>query len=291
MPPSASGQHEKIVDMASKFLPVLEETKKETNFYTGSNLYSVLHAYYGLSMGMWGNFKESRNMFEKSIQAASRVKDLFASGFAEHFYGLVLAIKGEGQITVKHLNNSERLCEKLNALVLLGNIWTFLGYAYYLLGELETARNYIDKGIKRLSDSGRQSHMSLCYLFLSAIYFDSGELLKAQGCIEEALKLSQKNNEKHYEEYAWIWLGRTLAKANSSQSHKAEEHIMKGIKTLDELKVRPWSSQGYLFLGELYADTGQIEKALEKLRVAELRFQEMRMDYWLAKTQEVLARL
>ena len=66
---------------------------------------------------------------------------------------------------------------------------------------------------------------------------------------------------------------------------------MKGIKMLDELKVRPWSSQGYLFLGELYADTGQIEKALEKLRVAELRFQEMRMDYWLAKTQEVLARL
>ena len=133
--------------------------------------------------------------------------------------------------------------------------------------------------------------MSLCYLFLSAIYFDSRELLKAQSCIEEALKLSQKNNEKHYEEYAWIWLGRTLAKADSSQSHKAEEHIMKGIGILDELKIRPWSSQGYLFLGELYADTGQPEKALERLRVAELRFQEMRMDYWLAKTREVLARL
>jgi len=37
---------------------------------------------------------------------------------------------------------------------------------------------------------------------------------------------------------------------------------------------------GYLFLGELYADRGQGEKA-----------QEMGMDYWLARTQEVLGRL
>jgi hypothetical protein len=44
-------------------------------------------------------------------------------------------------------------------------------------------------------------------------------------------------------------------------------------------------------LGELYADTGQKEKALEHLKKAEERFQEMGMDYWLAKTQEVLERL
>jgi hypothetical protein len=44
-------------------------------------------------------------------------------------------------------------------------------------------------------------------------------------------------------------------------------------------------------LGELYADTGQKEKALEHLKKAEERFQEMGMRYWLAKTQEVLAGL
>jgi hypothetical protein len=41
----------------------------------------------------------------------------------------------------------------------------------------------------------------------------------------------------------------------------------------------------------MYADTGQKDKALETLRTADKLFQEMGMDYWLAKTQEVLESL
>ena len=72
---------------------------------------------------------------------------------------------------------------------------------------------------------------------------------------------------------------------------KAEEYVLQGIKMLDELKLRPFFSQGYLWLGELYADTGHREKALENLKKAEGMFQEMGMDYWLANTREVLGKL
>jgi hypothetical protein len=44
-------------------------------------------------------------------------------------------------------------------------------------------------------------------------------------------------------------------------------------------------------LGEVYADTGQQDKALENLKKAEGAFQTMGMDYWLARTQEALGRL
>jgi hypothetical protein len=57
---------------------------------------------------------------------------------------------------------------------------------------------------------------------------------------------------------------------------------------LDEMKIKPWVSQGYLYLGELYADTGKREKALENLKKAEAMFQEMGMDYWLARTKKLL---
>ena len=60
---------------------------------------------------------------------------------------------------------------------------------------------------------------------------------------------------------------------------------------LDELKLKPWTTQGYLHLGELYADRGQSEKALETLKKAEDAFQEMGMDCWLRRTQEVLERV
>jgi hypothetical protein len=44
-------------------------------------------------------------------------------------------------------------------------------------------------------------------------------------------------------------------------------------------------------LGELYANRGDEDKALENVKKAEDMFQEMGMDYWLDKTQEVLERL
>ena len=73
-----------------------------------------------------------------------------------------------------------------------------------------------------------------------------------------------------------------------SQLHKAEEHILKGMKILDELETKQAYAQGNFFLGELYTNAGQKEKALETLRKAEAMFQEMGMDYWVARTKKVL---
>jgi hypothetical protein len=55
--------------------------------------------------------------------------------------------------------------------------------------------------------------------------------------------------------------------------------------------MKPWSAVGVLYLGELYADTGQMERALETLKKAEAEFRRMGMDYWLARTQKVLEKL
>jgi hypothetical protein len=74
-----------------------------------------------------------------------------------------------------------------------------------------------------------------------------------------------------------------------SQVAQAEADILRGIRVLDELKLKPVCMIGYLHLGELYADTGQKDKALETLKKAESK--DMGMDYWLRKAQEVLARV
>jgi tetratricopeptide (TPR) repeat protein len=119
---------------------------------------------------------------------------------------------------------------------------------------------------------------------------DCGDLKKAQHRAEEAVKISQKNHQ-HGEGLAWILLGRTLGKADPPQTDKAKECILKGIKIYEELKIKTQYAPGYYYLGELYADTGQKDKALETLRTAEKLFQEMGMDYWLAKIHEIQEKL
>ena len=88
-----------------------------------------------------------------------------------------------------------------------------------------------------------------------------------------------------------VQLGMALVKADTSQSAKAEEFILEGIKLLEELKIKPWQAEGHLYLGELYADTGQKAKALASLKKARQMCQEMGMDYWLARTEKALEKL
>jgi hypothetical protein len=75
-------------------------------------------------------------------------------------------------------------------------------------------------------------------------------------------------------------LGRVTGKANPLQSTKAEELLLEGIKLFGGLKIKPFQAEGHLYLEELYADTGQREKALKALRKAKRMFQEMGMDYY-----------
>jgi len=47
-----------------------------------------------------------------------------------------------------------------------------------------------------------------------------------------------------------------------------------GIQILEQLEQRPFYADGYLALGELYMEIGQVEKALENLRIAGQMFTE-----------------
>jgi uncharacterized pyridoxal phosphate-containing UPF0001 family protein len=76
-----------------------------------------------------------------------------------------------------------------------------------------------------------------------------------------------------------------------SKIEKAEVYILKGMKILDEQKIKPIYALGCSFLGELYADAGQKNQALENLKRAEAMFQEMGMDHRLAHIKKLLETL
>lgn len=123
------------------------------------------------------------------------------------------------------------------------------------------------------------------------IHLELGDLENAGSVMEEALRLSRKNNEKGWEGWSWIGLGRILGRRGPRQVDKAEECFFKGLEILRDVKMKSSYSWGRLFLGEFYLDRGEKERAMENLKEAEGMFREMGMDYWLARTEEVLERL
>jgi len=286
------GEHLKNVAIVPRVLALLEKTHRESDFFGGGlNPYSQLLAFYGSSMAWLGNFEEGESWCEKALRFACQIDDLWSIGFAEVLYGLIFIAKGDGRNGIEHLQNAIRYAEEGQIIPILGIAYNGLGWGHYFIGELETAQEHFEKSIKIQKDTGLWFLLSWPYLGLGMVHYDSGDLENAKGCVEEALKLAQDHNEKWVEGMTRASLGRVLGKAEISQSGKAEECILQGIKILSELKMKPAVSEGYLYLGELYADMGQREKALENLKRAERAFQEMGMDYWLSRTQAVIEKL
>jgi tetratricopeptide (TPR) repeat protein len=286
------GEYWKVSDVARKVIVRLEETKKEhDSFGRKLNIYSILNVYYGWSIAWMGNFEEGKPFLEKGLRFASKIKDTTSTGFIEWFYGTFFLLMGDGKSAVEHIKNSIRHLEEAKFLTLLGLAWTFLGWGYYFMGELETAKKHLENGRKIQTDAGISFNLSASSLVLAMIHFDSGDLTSAQSSIEEALRLSQNHNERNFEGFSKIWLGRILGKGEKSPAGRSEEYILHGIEILDELKLKPWLAQGRLFLGEFYGGIDKKDKALENLKKAEEMFQDMGMDYWLPRTEEILGRL
>jgi len=251
-PYQVRGESLKIVNIAPRVLSTIENTKKESEFFGRPFiLYPTLCTQYGMHLGMLGNFEEGEIFCEKGLRIATEIGDLGTLGIIEWMYGHFYYARGDGKLAIKHYKKSCKYFEETKIIYLLGAALGGLGFGYYFLGDLEEARKHLEKGIKISKDAGVEFNDTFFNLVLSYVLYDSGDLKSAQKNAEKAMELSQKNNGIGWETWSKLLLGRIIGKANVSQSTEAEDYILKGIKTFEELKLRPFYSQGYLFLGEL----------------------------------------
>jgi len=244
-----------------------------------------------LSLGAAGEFPEGERSCEQAFSLARSINHLYSIGVAEYLYGLFFSFKGDGENTVKHERSAVECFEKSQVRNVLPAAWGALGTGYHLLGELDAALESVGKALKMQTDTGLSFFLSYHHCTLSGIHLDLGTWQEARLHAEEALTLARTNHERHREGQAWILLGRVIGKTEPWHTDTAKEHILQGMKIYDELKMKPSYASGYLALGELYAGTGQREKAHENLAKAQAMFEEMGMDYYLARTKKLLESL
>ena len=154
----------------------------------------------------------------------------------------------------------------------------------------DEAENYILDGIDILKQIRAKPDCSRGYLCLGEFYVDQGEYGKAINVLKMAESEFLDMELDFWLSFSKSALGSALAKENPAQRDIAEDYIFQAIKIAQDHDFKPPLARGYLRLGELYADSGNKEKALENLKKAEAMYQEMGMGLWLGKTLEVLER-
>ena len=289
---TGAGEFSKMPEMAFRVISLLEKTHKESEFFGRPfNVYPELHGHCGYSLARLGKFSEGEALCEKGLRFAQGMNHFGTLGVVELLYSWLFVVKGDGENAINHSKNCIKYFEEGDVPVILPWAWSLLGTGHYYSGEFETALKHVQKGLKMQKDVGITMFLSWVYHYMGMIHLGLGEFKSAQHCAEKSLNLAQENHEKHIEGMSWISLGRIVGKKEPPKIERAEEYILKGIKILDELKLKPLYAPGYHFLGELHADVGKHDKALENLKKAEGMFKEMGMDYYLTKTLEALGRL
>jgi len=287
------GDYSKIADIAPKVIALIESTGRQSDsFGWGFNVYAALHGFYGQAAAVGrGDFRQGEALCEKGLRFAQEIKDLYCMGFMEMAYAMLCAVRGEAKKTTTHAENAIKHCEESQFLTILGLAWQVFGWGHLMLGDFEAAQEHIEKGHQHDRAVGFSMVSSFYYTLMSRLQLELGDSEGARSRAEEGLKQAQVHRERYLEGVLRGVLGKAMAKADPSRAPEGEASILQGIKILEDLKLRPDGALGRLYLGELYADTGQREKALKALRKAKRMFQEMGMDYYLARTEAVLATL
>jgi tetratricopeptide (TPR) repeat protein len=291
-----AGNALKVVDIGSRALRLLEEHHKEKeSFGSSANVYSQLSGYCGIALGFLGEIGEGKAVLEKGLRNALEVaKNQWAVGWVELNYSVLYYFEGDGLNTIDHAQKAIKYLEEARVNAIIGYAWTLSGVGYYLLGEYETARDYAEKGLKTQKEVGLPIAIPYQYWVLALIHLAAGDLEHAKECAEKSLKLSQDFSSKATEGWAWIGLGSIKGKADPTRIDEVQQNIRHGISILEERKGKLWYTLGYLFLGELLADAGRKDEALENLKKAESLYLEMKVtpkSYWLNRTREALAKL
>jgi len=290
----AKGDYQQVVDISPDVIELFEKSGREREIsYQGMNIYSYTVSSYGRCLGYVGYIDKGIEMLAKGLQIAlePEADDRFNLILIERMYGMLLNDLGRAEESLNHLKNSIRYSEEINSpfqqILTLG----FMVWTYAMMGEYDTALECGVKAMELDKESGVTIFGSDIYIHLSMFYIEIGDLENARLYANKTIDISSEQEKIFRKGCSLMLLGTITGKEDVSQIDKAEETIRQGMKILDDLKVRPIHAQGFFYLGELYADSGQKQKALETLKTAEKNFQEMGMDYWLKKTKGILDRL
>ncbi|GAF71859.1 unnamed protein product, partial [marine sediment metagenome] len=173
------GLYSEVVTVAPKIIAWIESSQREVEIETlgGSNAYSVLMAYYGVALGMKGDFEQGSAQCEKGLRFALQLNEPYTLSTVELQTGVLFLIKGESQKAAEHLESAIKYAEETQNYILLGLAWVLLGEAYGQLGELETARKYMEKGLKVYQDAGMPDIFAhITYGWLGIVQTDEGKL-------------------------------------------------------------------------------------------------------------------
>ncbi|PKN64264.1 MAG: guanylate cyclase [Deltaproteobacteria bacterium HGW-Deltaproteobacteria-15] len=286
------GEFRKVVDVASNVFHLFEKAHPTSkDFGMPVDLHVTLLLNRGSAMGFLGDFEHGEEECRKAVSISSNIGRAFSIGDAELSYGTLLTQWGRTGQATAHLQKSIENYEKSQGTIWLPTAWSYLGLAHSFEGDGSRALECLENALRMQVESGLPSLLSLHHCNMSSVHLELGDSDKALFHAGEAIRLAEANDGKHHEALSLIYLGLAEWRIRRIPNQEAEERLGKAIEKLKGLGLKPWEAQGNLHLGALLAESGEPEKARQRIGTAESMFLEMGMDHWTARARSALKRI
>jgi tetratricopeptide (TPR) repeat protein len=204
-------------------------------------------------------------------------------------YGAFAAIRSDGALAIEHAQRSLELFRQADWTWVQGPLLAILAWGYYLIGDMATAKEKIDRALALQEDSMVSFLANMPFYVAGMIETRLGAYSDARRYGQLALEKSVQCKDRVGEASAFTQIGITLYREDISQFAAAEASLLKSKAILEAMNIRSLLAGTLMYLGELYALSGDIEAARVNLEQAQEMLQEMGSRQWLEETRQIIS--
>jgi tetratricopeptide (TPR) repeat protein len=242
-----SGQYQEAIESCKSLL------ENDPNNFDAYHCLGL--AYYGI-----GELNLAYEATKKAESLASNKIDLM------HIYSLIGSILHQMDYfneAFLYYNASLLIAQELNNTEIQASILNNIAGIYRAIGQLDDALHCYQTSLNLQSDDAKKS---VIYNNMALIYEQKGEYQKAIECSHKAIEIDEKHKDYTHAAVHKLNLAETYRRAKDLE--KAERYLIEAIRQLKTTNNKYWEAMGYLYLGWLYKDKGNIKDSRECLTKA-----------------------
>ena len=275
-----SGQYDQSITMLNRALSTVSDQRlKYERFGTATVISVICRSWLAQCLAQLGNFKEGIFVAETGVRIAQECDHAYSLGYAYCSLGLLFLLKGDFELAINALEQSQIICESNEIRVLTTQVNSHLGYVYALTGRVADAIALMEKADRQSEVIGRKAGWALRLTWLGHASLLEGRTDAARQHGQRALVLATDSGERGYQAWAHKLLG-DVSQEGPRNPGEALSHYSASLALVMDLAMRPLEAHVHLSLGQLHCRENQIEKARAELSLALGLYHSMEMLSW-----------
>jgi class 3 adenylate cyclase/tetratricopeptide (TPR) repeat protein len=286
-----TGQYDQSITMLNRALSAVSDQRlKHERFGTATVISVICRSWLAQCLAQLGNFKEGICIAESGVRIAGECAHAYSLGYAYCSLGFLFLLKGDFELAINALQQSQKICESNEIRVLTTQVNSHLGYAYALTGRVADAIALMEMADRQSEVIGRKAGWALRLTWLAHANLVEGRTGLAREQAQRALVLATDNDERGYQAWSHKLLG-DVSLEDGRDRAEALSHYHASLALVKELGMRPLEGHVRLSLGQLRRLENQIEKARTELSLALTLYHDMEMPFWTHATDEAITTL